>query len=151
MSFISFQINRLRHVCLSPPRIELIIQFGKFGVVGVIGLMVDTAVLYALLYGVGLGFYSARLLSYLVAATTTWALNRLFTFRDPRPDPLYKQWARFVTANAFGGGVNYAVYVVLIAFVPLCVAHPVLAVAAGSLAGMFLNFAASKALVFHGG
>lgn len=126
------------------------VQFLKFGMVGVVGLVVDTAVLYALIYGAGLGPYTARVASFLAAATTTWALNRCFTFRGDHPEPIHHQWAKFIAANTFGGLVNYAVYAGLIASGDPFAAHPVLAVAAGSLAGMFFNFAASKKLVFKG-
>lgn len=127
---------------------RLAVQFGKFGLVGVVGLVVDTAVVYALVFGAGLEFFAARIPAYLAAATTTFALNRAFTFRGAADAPLYRQWATFLAANAFGGVVNYGVSVGLEAALPLAEAHPVLAVAAGSLSGMVLNFAASKHLVF---
>ena len=129
---------------------RLAVQFGKFGLVGVVGMVVDTAVVYALVFGAGLEFFAARIPSYLAAATTTFALNRAFTFRGAADAPLHVQWAKFLAANAFGGAVNYGVSVGLEAALPLAEAHPVLAVAAGSLAGMALNFAASKHLVFKG-
>lgn len=128
---------------------RLAVQFGKFGIVGVIGLVVDTAVLYAGL-ALGLEFFAARIPSFLAAATATWALNRAFTFRGAQDEPLHRQWAKFIAANAVGGVVNYAVSVGLEANVDLVAAHPFLAVAAGSIAGMFFNFAASKHLVFKG-
>ncbi|MBP2293144.1 GtrA family protein [Azospirillum rugosum] len=129
---------------------RLACQFGKFGIVGVIGLAVDTAVVYALVFGAGLEFFAARVPAFLAAASTTFALNRAFTFRGAGDDPLHRQWAKFVAANAVGGVVNYAVSVGLESTLPVVQAHPFLAVAAGSVAGMFLNFAASKHLVFKG-
>ena len=48
-----------------------------------------------------------------------------------------------------GGGVNYAVYAALVATVPLVAAQPVLGVAAGVLAGMFVNFFLADKLVFR--
>jgi len=128
---------------------RLAVQFGKFGMVGVVGLLVDTAVLYLGLWA-GLEFFAARIPSFFAAATTTWALNRAFTFRHADHAPLHRQWAAFVAANALGGAVNYAVSVALEASVLVVETHPVLAVAAGSLAGMVFNFAASKRLVFKG-
>lgn len=128
---------------------RLVVQFGKFGLVGAVGFVVDAAVLYLGL-GLGLEFFVARVPSFLAAATTTWALNRAFTFRRADHAPLHRQWAAFVAANAVGGAVNYAVSVALEAGVPVVEAHPVLAVAAGSIAGLFFNFAASKRLVFKG-
>ena len=129
---------------------RLALQFGKFGAVGVVGLVVDTAVVYALVFGAGLEFFAARVPSFLAAATTTFALNRAFTFRGARDEPLYRQWAKFIAANALGGAVNYGVSVGLEAAFLVVETHPVLAVAAGSAAGMVLNFAASKHLVFKG-
>ena len=128
---------------------RLAVQFGKFGMVGVVGLLVDTAVLYLGLWA-GLEFFAARIPSFFAAATTTWALNRAFTFRHADHAPLHRQWAAFVAANALGGAVNYAVSVVLEASFLVVETHPVLAVAAGSLCGMVFNFAASKRLVFKG-
>ncbi|WP_051341491.1 GtrA family protein [Azospirillum halopraeferens] len=130
-------------------------QFGAFGVVGVIGLAVDVAVLYAVLHGLALhaygdaGFLAARVPSFFAAATATWALNRAFTFRTARRDPLHRQWAKFIAANSVGGVVNYAAYAGCIAYGALFTAHPALAVAVGSLAGMLFNFTASKLLVFR--
>jgi len=134
---------------LDSPLGRLAVQFGKFGAVGVIGLVVDTAVLYAGL-ALGLEFFAARIPSFFAAATATWALNRAFTFRGAADEPLHRQWAKFLAANAFGGVVNYAVSVGLEANFLMVETHPVLAVAAGSLSGMVFNFAASKHLVFNG-
>jgi putative flippase GtrA len=129
--------------------VRLAAQFGKFGMVGVAGLVVDTAVLYACLALPGVGFYMARLPSFLAAATATWALNRAFTFKGARHEPLIRQWARFIAANALGGVINYVAYASCIASGEPFTVHPVLAVAVGSLAGMLFNFTASKALVFR--
>lgn len=142
-------MNGLLTALLGQRLARLAVQFGKFGAVGVIGLVVDTAVVYLGLWA-GLEFFAARIPSFLAAATTTWALNRAFTFRHADHAPLHRQWAAFVSANAVGGVVNYTVSVVLEATIPLFDAHPVFAVAIGSIAGMFFNFTASKRLVFRG-
>ncbi|WP_298378451.1 GtrA family protein [Azospirillum sp.] len=134
---------------LDSPLGRLAVQFGKFGAVGLVGLLVDTAALYAGL-AVGLEFFAARIPSFFAAATATWILNRAFTFKGAADEPLYRQWAKFIAANAIGGVVNYGVSVGLEAGVDVVAAHPFLAVAAGSIAGMFFNFAASKHLVFKG-
>lgn len=124
-------------------------EFIRFGIVGVVGLLVDIAVLYLCLDISGLGLYASRVVSYLVAATTTWALNRAFTFTGAHAGKIHHQWARFVAVNALGGAVNYAVYAALVASGDPFAAHPALAVAAGSLSGLFFNFTASKKLVFR--
>jgi putative flippase GtrA len=133
---------------LGPARFKLLVEFLRFGVVGTIGFVVDTAVLYAGL-ALGLGLYGGRVVSYLVAATTTWALNRAWTFRGRGDGPVHQQWALFLLVNLVGFAMNYGTYAALIAFVPLVAAHPVLGVAAGAIAGMFGNFVLSRQLVFR--
>jgi putative flippase GtrA len=129
-------------------RFAVLMEFLRFGVVGTIGFVVDTAVLYAGL-ALGLGLYGGRAVSYLAAATTTWALNRLWTFRGRGDGPLHQQWALFLLVNLVGFAMNYGTYAALIEFVPMVAAHPVLGVAAGALAGMFGNFVLSRQLVFR--
>jgi putative flippase GtrA len=125
-----------------------LLQFLRFGVVGTVGFIVDTAVLYAGL-ALGLGLYSGRALSYLAAATTTWALNRAWTFRDAGPArPPARQWALFLLVNLVGFAFNYGTYALLIAFVPAVAAAPVIGVAAGALAGLAGNFILSRRFVF---
>ncbi|WP_246503816.1 GtrA family protein [Plastoroseomonas arctica] len=128
---------------------RLIMEFLRFGVVGLAGFVVDTAVLYAGL-AAGLGPYLARIPSYLCAATATFALNRAWTFRDRRGAvAVHRQWAAFVVVNLVGFALNYGTYAALVATVPLVAAHPVIGVFAGALTGMGSNFFLSRRLVFR--
>src|SRR5689334_12031152 len=125
-------------------------QFLRFSIIGVVGFVIDAAVLTVAMKGFGLGLYSGRVVSFLVAATATWSLNRRFTFAMLDHRPLVVQWVRFVSANTLGWGVNYGLYVVLVTFVPFVTNQPVLGVAAGSVAGLAFNFSVSKFWVFRG-
>jgi putative flippase GtrA len=123
--------------------LALIRQFLRFGTVGAVGFFIDTATVYSVRSAVGL--YAAGIAGYLTAATGNWALNRIWTFRDTSDSgPAWRQWLLFLAANFVGFLLNRGTYVVLIAFSPLCDTYPVLAIAAGSLAGMFVNFALSR-------
>jgi putative flippase GtrA len=82
------------------------------------------------------------------AATTTWALNRLWTFRGRGEGPALRQWALFLAVNLIGFASNYGTYAVLVAAVPQVAENPILGVAAGSLAGMAGNFLLSRRYVF---
>jgi putative flippase GtrA len=124
-------------------------QFLRFGIVGTIGFIADASMLTFLLSVTGLGFYLGRLVSFLFAASITWALNRYYTFRDRSKRGRMRQWGRFVLVNTGGGLVNYGVYSALILGDDLFRDWPVLAVAAGSIAGLMVNFLGSKFLVFH--
>jgi putative flippase GtrA len=123
------------------------VQFMKFGTVGTLGFLADTAVVYALRGALGL--YVAGMISYVLVASGNWALNRVWTFRGQGSGPAHRQWAKFIVANSLGLVLNRGTYAVLIATVPLCVKAPVLAVAAGSVAGMIVNFTLSRRMVFR--
>ncbi len=124
----------------------LVAQFLRFGVVGGIGFVIDTGTVYAL--RARLGLYGAGMVSYLVAASANWALNRAWTFRGLGSGPAHRQWARFLAANLVGFVLNRGAYAAMVTFVPLAARQPVFATAAGAVAGMFVNFALSRRLVF---
>jgi len=124
-------------------------QFLRFGVVGTGGFLVDTALLYAAL-AAGAGLYGGRVLSYVGAASFTFALNRAWTFRGANQAHAGRQWALFLLVNLIGFALNYGTYAMLVALVPVVAAHPVLGVAAGSVAGLGGNFLASRRFVFRG-
>ncbi|WP_235035610.1 GtrA family protein [Roseomonas sp. 18066] len=134
---------------LSPGQRALIGQMLRFGVVGTLGFLVDTGVLYAALQ-LGAGLYLGRVFSYVAAATGNWALNRAWTFQATGA-PAARQWALFLAVNLVGFAVNYGTYALLVGHLPLAAAHPVLGVAAGSLAGMAGNFLLSRRFVFRAG
>ncbi len=126
-------------------------QLLRFAAVGCVGFAIDVAVLQLLL-AAGAGLLGGRAGSFLAAATTTWALNRRFTFNThaPATGPAAtgRQWLRFLAANGVGGTINFGVYTALVLSTGLCHQQPALAVAAGSLAGLAFNFAASRHWVF---
>jgi putative flippase GtrA len=127
-------------------------QLLSFAMVGVAGFLVDSGVLLAAVRA-GLGPYLGRLLSYLAAVTTTWMLNRRFTFADSaRPanhGGLWGEWARFTVSQLSGATVNLGSYALLVYAVGAVARHPVIGVAVGSVAGLFTNFAAARRFVFR--
>ena len=131
----------------SPARIGTLVQFLMFGTVGMVGFLVDTATVYALRRALGL--YGAGMAAYVVAATVTWILNRVWTFRGLGSGPVHHQWARFLVVNLGGFVLNRGTYALLVTFVALCAEQPVYAVGAGAIAGMFLNFSLNRTMVFR--
>lgn len=131
-------------------RLTLLRQFMHFCAVGLAGLAVDTALLY--LVAPLLGWYSGRLLSFLCAATATWALNRRFTFEDAAPhsssQPLARQYLHYLAAMTLGGLVNLIAYIATLHFVPVAGAAA-LGVAVGSCAGLTFNFLTARLWVFR--
>jgi putative flippase GtrA len=129
-------------------------QAMRFAAVGVVGFFVDAATLMLAILFLGLNVYWGRAVSYVVAATATWAMNRKFTFRQHASPALagsmFKEWIRFCAANSVGGLVNVGTYIGLLNAFTLVRQFPVLGVAAGSLSGMLVNFTLSRRFVFRG-
>jgi putative flippase GtrA len=123
-------------------------QFALFALVGGAGFVVDAGIFLLLVQGLGANLYPARLVSWLVAATFTWRLNRTLTFRNADRLDAWRQWLRFLAANLGGGLVNLALSTLLIGRVGVA---PVLAIACGSIAGLLWNFLASRKFVFPAG
>jgi dolichol-phosphate mannosyltransferase len=90
------------------------VQLGKFCAVGVVGYGVNLAV-YATLLDGGLHYLLAATCSFLVAVTSNYALNRLWTFRDRRGG-VAAQGMRFFVVSLASLGANLLVLHVLITF-----------------------------------
>lgn len=124
-------------------------QFLRFALAGVVGFVVDAAVLYALL-ALGLGYYLGRVFSFLAAAFTTWQINRRHTFAAQADGRWFREWLHYLLAMSGGGILNYLVYGAVVALVAHRPWLPALAVAAGSVAGLAANFLTAKFWVFRG-
>ena len=122
-------------------------QITAFGVVGVAGFAVDAGMLY-LAHWLGLGLILGRLVSYVTAATFTWALNRRYTFVSRQKHGLLQEWALFMLSQLAGAAFNLGIYAWLVTVSRLVASQPVIGVAAGSVAGMLVNFFAAKKFVF---
>lgn len=130
--------------------LALFFEAFRFGLVGLAGYVVDVAVLMAVVR-IGVDPFTARVPSFLVAASCTWYLNRRFTFRDPaaRAGRVERQWPLFVVLMLPGAALNYGTYALLVAQWALARELLALPVAAGALAGMTLNYGVSKFIVFR--
>lgn len=119
-----------------------------FGAIGTVGLLIDIAVLYAL--KPMLGLFVSRAVSFLAAVLTTWYLNKTITFQAKKSTlPIYQELIAYVGLMLLGGAANYATYTWLVIAFEYVHSNPFLAVAAGSLAGMFLNYSTSKFVIFR--
>ncbi|UCU98663.1 GtrA family protein [Acidovorax radicis] len=114
-------------------------KLGWFVVAGLVGLVVDIAVLTALREP--LGIYSARVASFVFAATATWLLNRILTFAGRSSGvSVWNEYLRYMGLMLGGGLVNFTTYSVLVwkfEQTPLWLS---LYVCVGSLAGMVVNY-----------
>lgn len=119
-----------------------------FAIAGAIGFLVDVSIF--LLFKEYLGLYISRGISFFCAVFSTWIFNKLLTFKGRVSGySLFRELCAYFAAMLIGGSVNYIVYAVLISFISFFAVHPVLAIAAGSSAGMILNWVSSHFLIFR--
>lgn len=122
-------------------------SFFIFGLVGTLGFIIDTCILYALLDI--LGAYMGRVVSFSCSVFCTWQLNRRFTFNNHASNRnVVFDLAYYFLLMLLGGGANLGVYSLLVAHFSECAQNPVLGVAAGSLAGLLFNFFSSRFLLY---
>src|SRR5436309_3969874 len=88
------------------------IQLAKFCVVGGIGYVINLAVYTALLHA-GLHYIVAAICSFVVAATSNYFLNRVWTFHDRRGH-VGVQGMKFLLVSAASLGANLLVLHLLV-------------------------------------
>lgn len=121
-------------------------QFFRFFLVGTAGFLVNAGIVELLAHSAKP--ITAQILAFPVAVTVTWWLNRRYTFGASR-HAIHHEWLRYAFGNLLGWTANNGVYVWYVLHSAVAYRHPSIAVAAGSIAGMFLNFAMSRWLVFR--
>lgn len=120
-------------------------SFLRFCAVGTIGFLIDAGILQLLVSGTHANPYAARVVSFFAAASTTWFLNRRFTFQVAH-SATRKEWLHYVGLMTLGACVNYGTYAACITFWLEAKAYPWYGVAVGSIAALGVNFTSSRLL-----
>jgi putative flippase GtrA len=123
-------------------------QFLRFGLVGVVGFVVDAGVLQALVTLAGWGPITARLVAVPTAVFATWLLNRTVTFPESHGGPALRSLLRYAMVSAAGAGVNFCVYSALVFASVSMAALPILPLAIASIVALVVNYLGSKHYAF---
>jgi putative flippase GtrA len=119
-----------------------------FVVVGAIGFLIDAGILTVLMTGFGLDHYSARAISFTVAVTFTWYMNRRWVFEKSTASMSGREYSSYLVVQAIGAVINLSVFVAVIEIVPKLTSLPVIPLAIGAVAALLFNFSASSRFVF---
>jgi putative flippase GtrA len=119
----------------------------RFGMVGVVGYLVDTGTLVLLVQYGSMTPLLARCCSFVVAASVTFVLNQRFTFRTGELSA--QRWSLYLITTAAGAAINIGVYHAWLTFTDIGVANLVIGTAIGSIVAMGVNYAVSSTLVFR--
>ena len=122
----------------------------RFGLVGVLGFVVDGVVLETMVF-LGMNPIAGRAVSFPIAVCATWLANRSFTFTDKVEQSRVREASTYVAVQLVGGAVNFIVYSALVHSLQVFADWPILALAFGAVAGMVVNYLGSKHIVFRRG
>ena len=136
-------------------------HFMRFCCVGLLGFLVDFAVLKTVLEAatlLGLDVASllakvaARLVSFSVAVVATWLVNRTWTFAGHAKgagSSLLAEFGSYLTVQSVGFAANLAAYTAVLAGISAHSGHLLPAMIAGTAAGMMINYLGAKHFVFR--
>ena len=125
--------------------------FGRlpgFVLVGAIGFLIDAGILTALMIGADFGHYGARAISFTVAVTATWYINRRWVFERDAIEMTGREYTSYLLVQVIGAVINLSVFVAVIEFIPGLAEIPVVPLALGAAVALVFNFSASSRLVF---
>lgn len=83
----------------------LIFKFLKFGIVGASGMVVHFGVLYLLRDVIHINQFVANTIGFIVAATTNYILNRIWTFQSQEKQ-VGIEYLKFFVISLIGLGIN---------------------------------------------
>lgn len=130
-----------------PPSTETRRRFLRFASVGGLGFLVDASVLSLLVNIMGHGHYLSRAVSFTLAVTVTWLINRRWVFQAG--SPTRSEYSGYVLVQLIGAVINLAVYVLVIELVPKLAAIPVVPLAVGASVAMLANFLLAQRFIYR--
>jgi putative flippase GtrA len=122
-------------------------EFRRFVVVGGIGFCVDGGLL-TILMRYGWDVILARSCSFLLAVSSTWLLNRLWTFDSGKLIGLRREYAYYFSAQVLGAMINLSIFFILISLYPAFRETPLIPLAFGAAVSLGFNYMVSKSIVF---
>lgn len=121
----------------------------RFSWIGAVGFCVDGGLLLLSHEWLNLNWSAARLLSFTIAVTITWFLNRTITFGDRAASISLEEWRRYFAVNGIGALINLGIFLFLIECVPLFSGHPLVTLAVAAAIALAFNFFGSRRFVFR--
>lgn len=122
-------------------------DFLRFLLVGTVGFAIDGGLVW-LLVSDGLNPLVSRCFSFPSAVIVTWWLNRTWTFPSSPNTSTAGQISAYFAVQLIGAMTNVAVYAVFLLFIEPNELNALIALAFGSIAGLFVNFEGSRRFAF---
>jgi putative flippase GtrA len=124
-------------------------SFALFVVAATVGFIIDAGVVTLLVRWLAWGPWQGRFVSFPLAVTATWWLNRRYAFRGTGGRDGRVEYAAYWAIQLAGATVNFGIYGLCLHFAPALAPFPFVPVAIGGLAAMLFNFAVAKSTVYR--
>jgi len=124
-------------------------SFGLFVIAAAVGFALDAGVLTLLVRGFDWNPWRGRFVSFPLAVTATWLLNRRYAFRGAVRADRRAEFAGYWAIQLVGAGVNLAVFGLCLRVAPVLQRWPFIAVAASGIAAMLVNFTLARTTVYR--
>lgn len=151
-------MSLLTEVLNKPQQRKEVKRFIKFGIVGVVGAVIDFSVLNTLIFLVGWqstnGKIMANIISTSVAILSNFTWNRLWTYPESRGRKKRVQLVQFTIVNLIGLIINTGIFYVADHYIyePLMPANLAIQLAKATAIGivLFWNFGANRIWTYRG-
>lgn len=127
-------------------RRKIIDEFFKFGIVGTLGAIINLGVLYALTDFAGIYYILSAVFAFIIAVTSNFFLNKIWTFREKVKDKTARKYAQFFSVAVFALAVNLSILYSLTEFIGLWYMFSELI---AKVIVFFINFAGNKFWTFR--
>ena len=124
-------------------------SFALFVLAATAGFIIDAGVVTALVRVFAWGPWRGRFVSFPLAVTATWWLNRRYAFRGTGGRDRRIEYAAYWAIQLAGAAVNFAIYGLCLHAAPALADFPFVPVAIGGVAAMLFNFAVARATVYR--
>lgn len=122
-------------------------QFIKFGLVGFLNTLIDYILFTAFFYLLDIHYLYANAMSFTIAVTNSYLLNRRWTFRSDNPN-WRAEAAKFLTVNIIGLGLSEIILFILVEHFQM---YQLLAKAMAIVVVLFWNFTGTRFWAFRKG
>ena len=124
-------------------------SFALFVLAATVGFVVDAGVVTALVRLLGWGPWEGRFVSFPLAVTSTWLLNRRYAFRGTGHSDRRVEFAAYWAIQLAGAAVNFGIYGLCLRSAPALREFPFVPVALGGIAAMLFNFTVARSTVYR--
>jgi putative flippase GtrA len=123
-------------------------RFLRFCIVGLAGFIVEAVVLTVATNACDVGPFWARGISFPVAVSVTFTLNRQWSFTDADQQPIVNAFVAYLGVQSTGLLCNLLIYSAAITLLPALFNAPITALIIASGAALIVNYVGSRRLVF---